>query len=206
MAVVLAGAVAVGGQAAAAKPEPNAKRTCTAGHTLYRQDGVRIFSMLPRDSDGNQYEVFLACRPGSRRPAVLRASSHCCVTVNWLGARLEGKRVIWQVEEFADGGGGTFVGWYDVRTGEHRSGGVNWLFGHVDAATVAPDGAIAIAARLGATDDTIGYMARGRHRLHQPRAIAKVPEGIVPGSLRVQGTTVTWTTAAGVVGSAPIGG
>jgi hypothetical protein len=186
------------------------RATCMSGHTRYAKNGVRIFEIQRRfaDLDGT-YHVFLACRPGSRKPVTLDVSSFATF-VKWKGAELKHGRVIWQVAHSAETSASVKLGWFSPRTGAHRAGIVDDEFGRPLATAVAGDGAIAIVVAdlpSGSPDEVVAYMGLAGENLRAPRALATITGGgFEPGSLEIRDGQVTWATTAGVHGSAPIGG
>lgn len=197
------------GLASAGAPAAEARTSCKAGATRYAAQGVRIFEITKRDENDVDYQLLLACRPGSKRPTVLYVGSHGGVTTEWQGAEREGNRVIWQYEEFADGGGAVTVGWFGARDGAHRSAPVEWKFGRPRATALAPGGGIVVVtfgAEFNSLGESVEYLAPGRHSLHSPRVLVPSVVGtIVPDSLKAAGGVVTWTTQEGAVGSVPLG-
>lgn len=74
---------------------------------------------------------------------------------------------------------------------------------------VSPEGWLA-ATTVNVFDDppvtviTVSAPARSPRRLTAPRIVARVPEGIAPGSLRITKAAVTWTLRSGAPGRADL--
>lgn len=208
VAVVLAALIVAVPGAGAAK-----RTTCKSGSTLYKKQGVRIFETL-RVEQGVQITRVFACRPKSSTPSRLYTSSGT-TTTEFKKAEREGTQIVFWIDDFADEGGSSVVGTFATRTGRVR---VAYLdqedYGRPEGLSVAADGRVAISTGTpvyGVSEnppdgsEAISVLAPATKAgvLRQPKRVAVVEGGIKPETLRIDASTVTWTTAAGQPGSAP---
>ena len=105
------------------------------------------------------------------------------------------------------------AGWVDLHTGQAAEASVQPDHGIAfadsgESVAVAPDGSVAALQKVeGDTSEVIVYAQFGKRRFHAIRLLSTVDTGDVdPSSLAIANGNVTWTTTAGVTGSAPING
>ena len=103
---------AVLGAVALAAPAPASGAIgCGSGFTEYEAKGVRLFGAYT----GEDLSLY-ACTARRPRPARIWAVSPATTSELFVHGRT-GSRLAISLEEFADGGNGVWVGWFDVRTG-----------------------------------------------------------------------------------------
>jgi hypothetical protein len=201
LAVALALAPAPGAVAAS-------RLTCRSGHTVYKKGQTRLF-YVTRRGKGGPYDDFRICSSHVRRPAhVLFADAPFGTKLT--GFRVFGSRLGYEIDEDGAIEISQSVGWADLRTGRARDRYVDTDklgAASVSGFGVAEDGSLALLLETSdEQEQLIAYAPAGAKRIGEPRVIAHVPgHDVVPDSLAVAGGTVTWTTAAGQQGSAPIG-
>lgn len=173
------------------------------GLTVYELGGVRIFmAYATRNSEVGLY----ACTRRIRRPVELWVTSPA-TTLSPGVTRRFGRRIALDIEEYADGGNGRWVGWFDTRTGEKRLAGVGGPAKREDpeeddswtaptrGLAVAPDGSLGYAlAAFGKTYELFAQPYRdGRFR--RRKAIATVAEAeFDPATLEVDAKALRWRT------------
>ncbi|HTR73374.1 MAG TPA: hypothetical protein VMG80_07235 [Solirubrobacteraceae bacterium] len=208
--------VAVGsGPAAFARADWPA--TCWSGQTLFRQRGIRAFSLerVDRSDPRNPlpHQVIYACLPGERRPQVLydgdvgafTSANSFAVSGNRLGflARQEGG-----VAEDS-----SFV-WVNIRTRVLKSGQFNVASPENSPSdpvapdaevhfAIAPDGTAALIGSDGQEQEVLLMRVLPRS-LGKPRELGSSSTGdIKPDSIAITRTTVSWSTTAGVRHTVP---
>jgi hypothetical protein len=182
-----------------------AKLTCDSGKTYYKHARTRIFAVY------QQTEVYV-CSAHLRRPR--RFDYINDGTADGLyGWKLYGHRLAFLHTWTGGDSLGWLAGWVDLHTGQAAEASVQPDHGipfadSGEAVAVAPDGSIAALQKVeGDTSEVIVYAQFGTHRFHAIRLLSTVDTGDVdPKSLAIANGSVTWTTTAGVTGSAPING
>jgi hypothetical protein len=206
------GVLVGGGPAAFARA--NSPAICRSGQTLFRQRGIRAFSLERFDrTDELPYQVIYACLPGERRPQVLfdgevgtvTSANSFAVSGNRLGflARQEGG-----VAEDS-----SFV-WVNIKTRVVKSGEFNVASPDnspgepvaPDAEVhfaIAPDGAVAVIGSNGQEQEVLLMRALPRS-LGKPRELGSSSTGAIKlDSIAITRTTVSWTTTGGVTHTVP---
>jgi len=204
---------AVLGGLALATPAPAAGAVgCTSGFTVHEERGVRLFGAY-RGEDLSLY----ACTARRPRPARIWAVSPATTPELFAHGRT-GSRLAISLEEFADGGNGVWVGWFDVRTGRRalrlvkgpsdrpdpEDNGSDFT-PHPDAVGVGRDGSVGYAFEAGAgTYEVFHRRGTARALARRERRVARVPKAdLEPSTLRSANRAVTWRTR-GAERSAPL--
>jgi hypothetical protein len=208
-----------------ASTERSSKPTCRSGKTLFHKSGVRAFVVVrmfvdrdhPRER--SPYKTFYVCGRRSHKPRVIEEGDPFTRTVAY-GFRLFGLRLgfVTHSEGFSNGSD-TRVGWLDLRIGQLRTGLINAgenaepgdptvLDGYVTYA-IASDGTVAIMGSeeehpVAHSEQEVDLLALESRSLGPPRQLfATSNGGLVPGSIGITETSVTWTTTTGQTSSAP---
>jgi hypothetical protein len=183
----------------------DAKVTCDSGKTLYEHARTRVFTMYQRTE-------FYVCSTVLRRPRLFAYGNDGTLD-DLYEFKTYGHRLSFIRDWIGGDDLGSSAGWVDLHTGASAEVTIqpedDVPFDEAgQALVVAPDGSLAILEHEDApsTAQMIGYAQFGTRRFHKLRPLATVDAGdVVATSLAVAGGAVTWTTTAGVHGSAPIG-
>ena len=176
-------------------PTAEAKTTCRSGETVYKQQGVRIFSISRAGDD-----YYSACGPRTRKPVRIEILSEAYGGLGVIGR--SGDKVLWETSTSGEGGGEySTVGWFDARTGETRSGVLAGEVGNkVLDVIVAKDGSVGVlvAGDLDGGELRVGYLARGPKQgsLRGELVVASAGEGYVKRSLAFadEDRVLTWNS------------
>ena len=201
------------GAAALAAPRADAAferpRSCRSGEGIFREGPVRLFRTEGTIA-GEQAFRFYVCSARIRRPRLLEETSpgldETLSTFRRAGRRVAFVSTLLGGESFDQ-----VLGWVDLRTGRSRLTGIRDEDEVPTVLAVVPDARGGIAYLQDEFDDgaqRIGYarlFANGQLGVPRPRALVTASR-VVPRSLAVSGTTITWTTRSGTIGAAPIGG
>lgn len=198
-------------------PAPAAAVSCGSGFAIHEQAGVKILVADFRSRYGRETGLF-GCSDRVRRPALIWQSSPATTLAGGVTGRF-GRRLALDIEEYADGGNGHWLGWFDLRTGRTRLTAVrgprkpvdpeedneNWT-PPSDALAVAPDGSLAYAfAAFGKTYELFAQAFDGK-RFGRQTAVVTVPEAeFDPASLTTTTTELRWRTR-GAEASVPLAG
>jgi hypothetical protein len=208
---LLAGLGALGVALGFAGPAAGAVR-CTSGFTLHEERGVRLFGAYRGDDIG-----LYACTSRRPRPARIWSVSPATTPELFVHGRT-GSRLAISLEEFADGGNGIWVGWFDVRTGRRTFRAVRGptdrpdpeddgsdFTPHPDAIGVGRDGSVAYAfAAGGGTYEVFHRLGSARGLARRERRLARLPGAdFEPLSLASTNAAATWRTR-GEPRSAPL--
>jgi hypothetical protein len=196
---ILTGLLVLGSTVSAGASVP---LTCTSGHTLFDRDSVRVFIVNnPGDPEA------LVCAAGSSSPILFDDPG----PANGLQVgdfRFFGDRLGFDDLDTGLGSGGTDtgVGWVNLHTRQVREGeldgGLHENY-ELRGYAVAPDGATAVIADTRC--ETVATLSVRAHELSPPVVVFRTTNGrLAPGSLAITNTTVSWRTAGGTAGSAPL--
>ena len=181
-------------------------RACRSGSTIYKRDGVRVFT------DSRRYEDYwYACGPRSRRPTRLYAAE-----AGYAGLSVtsrSGDRVLFEAAFSGEGGGeDRTLGWFDLRTLEARSGELAGAVSNdVRDVVVAAGGAIGVVAAFeGDHGVRVGYLAAGARKpaLTDEFVLSMAGGRYVKGSLAFADSerSLTWRLESGEARSVPVAG
>ena len=190
--------------AAAATAGP---RSCGSGFTwIEHAPRVRVFQVELHDrAAGFRIPYLYGCSARLRRPRLVSAlSPGTTQEITERGRR--GNRILIETYEFADGGGGSGLGWWDIRTGRRAFRELDNIrdvdFGQpILSVTLAPDGSIAYVRSTkseGDEDDfveqyAIYYLRYASGRFAKERRIRLLaPAEIDPHTLSFSGDHVSW--------------
>jgi len=183
----------------------DAKLTCRSGHTEFTHGHTRIFKVGHEDAE------WRICSLRLRRPRVVSYGTGLIESFFMWQPR--GPRVAWQHDWIGGDEAGWAVGWVDITTGSSREVTVANTDGltdvpytdGADAIALGSDGSIAFVVTKPAPEAGrfIGYVPYAG-RFGKPRVVVDNADA-VPSSLALNGGTITWKTASGGSGSAPVG-
>lgn len=222
MGVLAVLALSAGASAATKRSSP---LTCRSGKTLFHKGEVRAFVVVrmfvdrthPRER--NPYKTFYVCGPRSHKPRLIEQGDPFTRMVAY-GFRLFGLRLGFVIHsEGFSNGSDTHVGWLDLRIGQLRTGLINAgenaepgdptvLDGYVSYA-IASDGTVAIMGSeenhpAPHSEQEVDLLAVKGRSLGPPRQLfAASTGGLIPDSIGITETSVTWTTTTGQTNSAP---
>lgn len=161
---------------------------CASGLTLLREDGLRVFTVLPAGAPDTR---LYACPPGAAAPIELSGLSGANWTVSEI-LREGGRSVLW-IDDGDRQQRVVSLG-ADARVGVPRR--LPWYWDLEDVAT-APDGRVAFAQRYGRKWRISVFGLAGAGALKRERLLAKPTDGVKAGSLAFDGTRVTWRNRKG---------
>jgi hypothetical protein len=199
--LAVAAAVLAAAPADAAFERP---RSCRSGEGIFREGPVRLFRTEGTIA-GEQAFRFYVCSARIRRPRLFNETSPGLdETISTL--RRSGRRVAFVSTLIGGESFDQVLGWVDLNTGRSRLTGIRDEDEGATVLAVVPDARGGIAYLQEAFDDgaqRIGYARVFRNgQLGVPRPRALVADSpVVPRSLAVSGTTITWMTESGTAGS-----
>lgn len=192
---------------AAGTAAPAPPKSCTSGATwIEREPGVRIFQVELFDrAAGFKVPYLYGCSKRIRKPKLVGYLSPATTQeIQDFGGR--GSRILFESYEYADGGGGSSLGWWDHRTGRRAERVLNNVggadFGQtIHHAVLAADGSIAYV-RTSKTDDddndteySVYFVRYAGGKFEKEKRLARAaPAEIDPQTLAIDGDTVTWRT------------
>ena len=197
-------AIAVLLAAAALPTHAQAAVTCQSGFPVQESPGIRFFIAYPSpDAQPGLY----ACTPHLRRPKLVFLNSPATTLSPGVERRF-GNRIALDIEEFADGGNGVWIGWLDVKTGRYAEAEVggpkkpedpeadneSWS-PRTSALAIGPTGAAAYAfAAFGKTYELF-HRPYTAGKFGKERAVVTVPEAdFDPATLRLTRAALVWRT------------
>lgn len=172
---------------------------------------MRIFEVeLRRGRDRERYPYLYGCSKKVRRPRLITPLSPATTTEVYRLAR-RGTRILIEVYVYADGGGGSELGWFDTRTGAARTRSLDNIAGadfgqEILSATLGRDGSIAYVRNTSNYPDddepeeppnerALFYVAYDRAKLQRERLVTKGPPvAIDPFTLAYGADELTWRT------------
>lgn len=184
---------------------------CRSGFAIHESAGIRVFIADTARKEAGMW----ACTTRVRKPRLIWESSPATTLAGGVDA-LFGRRLAIDLEEYADGGNGRWLGWLDVRSGEVRFRDVRGPRRPVDpelddsftpgpaALAVASDGSLGYAFEAFEKTYELFTSRFERRRLQRERAVITLPEAeFDPATLAITSRELRWRTR-GAEASAPL--